>query len=248
MNSSSSGGKLERFFAGKGFYIVLFLCAAVIGVSTWMMASGNEAMDESPLRSSSAAVSGGRVETVVIPGEPEWEEILIPEEGEQLEAMAPPVDREARPASESAAADEGETASADLRFFWPVEGEVERGHSMEALAYDETLRDWRTHAGVDIAAPLGTPVAASCAGTVESVVSDPLYGTVMTIDHGNGFRTVYANLSELPAVGVGQWVEAGFIIGSVGETAICESGQDDHLHFAVEVNGVSADPLEYLPA
>ena len=41
MNSRGSGKKLEGFFTGKGFYIVLFLCAAVIGVSAWMMATGN---------------------------------------------------------------------------------------------------------------------------------------------------------------------------------------------------------------
>ena len=46
MSSNSSGKKLEGFFTGKGFYIVLFLCAAVIGVSAWMMAAGNEAMDD----------------------------------------------------------------------------------------------------------------------------------------------------------------------------------------------------------
>ena len=44
MSSNSSGKKLEGFFTGKGFYIVLFLCAAVIGVSAWMMAAGNETM------------------------------------------------------------------------------------------------------------------------------------------------------------------------------------------------------------
>ena len=46
MNNSSSGRKLERFFTGKGFYIVLFLCAAVIGVSAWMMTAGNVTMSD----------------------------------------------------------------------------------------------------------------------------------------------------------------------------------------------------------
>ena len=46
MSSKSSGKKLEGFFTGKGFYIVLFLCAAVIGLSAWMMAAGNETMED----------------------------------------------------------------------------------------------------------------------------------------------------------------------------------------------------------
>ena len=45
MSINSSGRKLEGFFTGKGFYIVLFLCAAVIGVSAWMLAAGNETME-----------------------------------------------------------------------------------------------------------------------------------------------------------------------------------------------------------
>ena len=46
MNSKSSGKGLEGFLMGKGFYIVLFLCAAVIGLSAWMMTAGNETMED----------------------------------------------------------------------------------------------------------------------------------------------------------------------------------------------------------
>ena len=49
MSSNSSGKRLEGFFTGKGFYIVLFLCVAVIGVSAWMMAAGNGTMAEDAL-------------------------------------------------------------------------------------------------------------------------------------------------------------------------------------------------------
>lgn len=247
MNSSSSGGKLEKFFAGKGFYIVLFLCAAVIGVSAWMMATGNETMDSESV-SSVAGYENRRVETIIVPGEPEREEILSPEEGEQIEVMAPPTEKDSLPEIPVTESEAGRESTETARtVVWPVEGGVARGHSLDVLAYDVTLRDWRTHAGVDIAAEQGTPVVAACAGTVESIVSDSLYGTVLTIDHGNGFKTVYANLSELPSVAVGQWVEPGVIVGAVGSTAICESAQESHLHFAVMVNGAAADPLQVLP-
>ena len=110
------------------------------------------------------------------------------------------------------------------------------------------MRDWRTHDGLDVMAELGSTVVAAREGTVESIVADALYGTVLTIDHGDGIKTVYANLADVPAVNVGDWVEAGATIGSVGTTAICEIGQGTHLHFAVTVDGVYVDPLEYLPA
>ena len=64
MNSKSSGHGLEGFLMGKGFYIVLFLCAAVIGLSAWMMAAGNGAMEE--LTPTGAGFEERRVETVII--------------------------------------------------------------------------------------------------------------------------------------------------------------------------------------
>ena len=125
---------------------------------------------------------------------------------------------------------------------------MERGHSTQVLGYDVTMRDWRTHAGIDIAAPMGTPVAAAHAGMVESVRRDDLLGTVVTVDHGDGTAAVYANLAEETAVGVGTWVEPGVIIGTIGTTALCEVAQESHLHFAVTVDGIQANPLDYLPA
>ena len=64
MSIYSSGRKLEGFFTGKGFYIVLFLCAAVIGLSAWMMAAGNETMDK--LEQSSISFDNSTFQSAVI--------------------------------------------------------------------------------------------------------------------------------------------------------------------------------------
>ena len=128
-----------------------------------------------------------------------------------------------------------------------MQGELERTHSTDKLAYDVTMRDWRTHEGIDIEAAIGSTVSASHAGSVESVVDDDFYGTVVTVNHGDGSCTVYANLAELPAVSVGDWVEPGDVIGAVGATALCESGQGTHLHFAIYVDGSCVDPLILSP-
>ena len=242
MNSSSSGKKLEGFFTGKGFYIVLFLCAAVIGVSAWMMAAGNGAMSEEPVMES-VGTDSARVETIIVPGRSGRDRDA------EIEAAPPQIRSEGL--IEAMGQDEApavaESGAVSQIYIWPVTGELERGHSAEKLCYDVTMRDWRTHCGVDIAAPLGETVYAAHAGVVQSIVQDDLYGTVLTVEHGDGVRTVYANLAAQPAVNVGDWVEAGSIIGSVGDTALCEIGQGTHLHFAVEVDGIAADPLAYLP-
>ena len=126
-------------------------------------------------------------------------------------------------------------------------GTVERVHDPNTLYYDVTMRDWRTHEGVDICAALGEEVIASRAGVVESIEEDPFYGVVLTLNHGDGTYSVYANLDAETAVGVGDSVDTGSTIGYVGKTAICETLQEAHLHYAMYTDSGSADPLEYLP-
>lgn len=256
MSSNSSGKRLEGFFTGKGFYIVLFLCAAVIGVSAWMMAAGNETMDDLS-KTNDISLESKRVETIVVPPqtskEPEASQTDTEEAPTQQDAAALPEQQE----------DAADTMTEDLTqvwhegdvmevmapaYIWPVQGELERKHQMDSLAYDVTMRDWRTHEGIDISAALGTTVTAAHSGTVSAIETDDLYGTVVTVDHGDGSSSVYANLADTPAVSVGQWVDGGSVIGSVGTTALCEIGQGTHLHFAIYVDGQSVDPLTYLPA
>ena len=245
MNSNSSGKKLEGILSGKGFYIVLFLCAAVIGVSAWMMAAGNGAMQEDVLPTSG---SEKRVETVIIPVQPREQT-----EDEALAPTPPAISEdgllETAGSEENAeeAASVPVTASAPV-WQWPLNGEVARSHDGNRLSYDLTMQDWRSHDGIDILAQPGDIVRASSAGTVVSVRRDDMLGTLIVIDHGDGSRTTYANLQELPAVVEGQWVEAGQTIGAVGRSALAEIGQETHLHFAMQVDGRAVDPLAYLPA
>ena len=255
MSSKSSGKKLEGFFTGKGFYIVLFLCAAVIGVSAWMMAAGNETM-ASDVTVNDNRLDSGRVETVVIPPVQEDDTQTVSEiTDEAIEVQAPEVNTEGLAEAVESLPEVGEVdvwneggaEAAAATYSWPVNGELERGHSMESLAYDVTMRDWRTHDGIDITAELGTTVLAARSGTVVNVMDDDFYGTTVIIDHGDGVKTVYSNLADVPTVRVGDWVEGGTVIGSIGDTALCESGQGAHLHFEVEANGKAAEPLAYLP-
>lgn len=246
MSTNSSGKRLEGFFAGKGFYIVLFLCAAVVGVSAWTMAAGDKTMSdditvtaaetEAPM-TSAAALDTDRVQPVV-----EEEAPVIIEEGLN-DAETVEIPEEAIEVWT-----QGSTVQLpDPVWAWPVSGELERCFSDSVLSYDMTMRDWRTHSGIDVLAQLGAVVNAAHAGKVESIVRDDLYGTVVTVDHQDGTKAVYANLADIPAVVVGDWVDAGAVIGSVGESALCETGMPTHLHFAVMAEGSYTDPLLYLP-
>lgn len=237
----NSGGMLEAFFAGKGFYIVLFLCVAVIGISAWIMLAGTGTDVEQIANAEDAADVRlpQETEAVVVSEEPPSEDTgrAEPEEPvmESAEAPVTEVWHEIEPQS-----------PADY-FIWPVAGEIEVPYSVTALLYDRTMRDWRTHDGIDIAAALGAQVMAAGSGIVTSVRTDNLFGVTVEITHANGLVSTYSNLAELPTVQEGDGVMVGEVIGAVGNTAICESGEVYHLHFGMKKDGNSVNPEDYLP-
>ena len=128
----------------------------------------------------------------------------------------------------------------------PLSGETVTGFSMDKLLYNETMRDWRTHDGIDIAADAGAAVAAAKAGTVESVTADPIMGTTVVIRHADKWETVYSSLTDMPEVEAGDEVAAGQVIGYAGETAASESALGTHLHFTVLNDGTPVDPETFL--
>ena len=101
------------------------------------------------------------------------------------------------------------------------------------------------HSGTDIAAPAGSPILAAASGTV--TVANALdswgggYGYYVRIDHGGGLETLYAHCSSI-CVTAGQQVQAGQVIGYVGQTG---RATGNHLHFEVYQNGQRADAMAY---
>jgi murein DD-endopeptidase MepM/ murein hydrolase activator NlpD len=255
--------KMEHFVNGKGFYIVLTACIAVIGISAWVLVFYNADTDVtanedyvSVSADASDTLSVPEVTEIIIPSVTETtaptdettetaNPISVPEEvPEEIEETPQPQEA---PDEHKEETTENDSATSDLIFIWPVSGELEVDYSPASLIYSRTMADWRTHDGIDIAAQIGTRVMAVAAGTVESVRSDDMLGTVVTIDHGNGLQSVYANLAATPTVKEGDAVTMGSVIGSVGDTALGESGEVTHLHFAMTLNGSPVDPTDYLP-
>lgn len=100
----------------------------------------------------------------------------------------------------------------------------------------------RNHEGIDVKAPLGTPVVAAASGVVTVATTRydeaPAYGTVVILDHGDGWTTRYSHLSALD-VAPGAEVAAGDVVGEVGNTG---RSTGPHLHFEVRHNDVPVDP------
>ena len=258
------GSHVEAFFNGKGFYIVLFLCIAVIGVSTWAMLGGTGTNVET-----SAIKTREQTMAPVIPDEPSVEEIPpVAQESQAMGEMAEPVPAveetvETTVAAEEAGApvwnEQGEepaqetvqqqvSESAAVSFIWPLAGEVSAPYSTDVPIYNLTMADWRIHTGVDIAAELGAVVMAVSTGTVENIYRDDMYGVTVVIKHRDELRSIYSNLADIPTVYVGDSVFGGEIIGAVGNTALGESGGKlAHLHFCMTTNNMYIDPQEILP-
>ena len=128
-----------------------------------------------------------------------------------------------------------------VSFSWPLEGEIIGEYAPEELIWSETLGQWQTYPGIDIAAAAGEAVTACADGTVSAAWDDPLWGCVIEIEHCEGYVSTYADLSTLNMVKAGDEVAAGQVIGAVGDTADCESDMPWHLHFALKQNGAPVD-------
>lgn len=98
------------------------------------------------------------------------------------------------------------------------------------------------HTGIDLREDYGSAVCAVAAGMVTIAGSESGYGTLVEIDHGNGYATRYAHLSAV-SVAVGQKVGVGALIGRVGTTG---RSTGPHLHYEVRIAGEPVDPARYL--
>ena len=249
MKNRSFLSKLGDFAMGKGFYIVLFLCVATIGISGYYLLktvandtraaapTGGDASVTIPDQSvTRPAVPDSRPaqDTPVRPAVPDPKPSVQPDDPEPVKNTTPEPDTETSK----------ETIS--KVFTWPVQGTVLRDFSVEVLSLDPTLGDWRTHGGLDIAAAQGVKVLSISAGTVDQVYTDGLMGTTVVVDHGGGLQSWYCNLAEDVAVEAGDTVDIGGELGTVGATAIAEVGVDSHIHLETLLNGQPVDPREYL--
>ena len=216
MSNNKFGGKL-----GKGYYIALILCAVAIGISGYMFYRNSQ--EQKTLQNEpSQALEIPREDVAAVATQPEQEGTT--------QQQKPPV----------------QTVPQKGKVLSPVSGNMALDYSMDALCYNPTTRDWRTHNGMDIAAAEGTKVCAAADGTVESVAESDTMGTTVVISHAEGYKTTYSSLAQEVSVSVGQFVQAGDAIGAVGNTALLETELGEHLHFAVTCNGKSIDPEDFL--
>ena len=242
--------KFSDFLMCKGFYAVLALCLVGAGATAWIAADRTlTGLEEQNRQISQEGQIQESIEEEIV-----WETPQTPVQN-NVEEEPKPSSSSSQPSSSSSSQQASSEPSepseqpvvspvrSNSAFVLPVQGEVFNRYSEGKLVRSETLKDWRTHNGVDFAADANEDVVAVQTGTVTAVRNDPLWGWVVEIDHGDGLCSITCGLSEKVSVSEGERVSAGQVIGRVGKIP-AESALESHIHLEIHKNGSPVDPLK----
>jgi len=225
---------------GGGFYLALTFAVVAMGIGVW--GSVNNSLRRNPFAEEITAQNTINWENYVT--RPVMEDFTqavndpaknVPDQRTapgQLTTNATTIKNATKP----------ENAPYTGTFTLPFGTTIIKDYSNGEMVKSATMGDWRVHNGVDFAGQADDPVKAIQSGIVKSVVVDPLWGIIATIDHGQGVVARYCGLSEGSTPKEGQHVSAGEQIGLIGQVP-CESADGVHLHLEILVNGKTADPL-----
>ena len=239
-----------------GFYIALCCCVLVIGIAGYFTETRNDKKTSTVI--SNEVDQPNETEKPVFANEnskyvppvptpvPEISEETLAEG----ETNSIPVVSQAQPVEDYAVdnPDVEETAimvsSEQPAFIMPVNGDILEGYS-DTLVYNEALSDWRTHNGIDIAAEKGCSVQSVANGVIESI-SEDASGFCVVISHAAGFVTKYMGMESVERLSEGKEINSGEVIGTVGDSK-GENVRQSHLHFEMEKDKTSINPVDYLP-
>ena len=257
----------------NGFYLALAVCLVAVGIAAWStydavnsytepQSSLSQQEGSSPTSSQVQAgisleeedgegqgSSSSRSETSSKPSDdPEApQDSSAQETAGQVTQETP----EPSPAPESQPEqEETQAATAPLyeisqEMIWPIEGgESLNAYSAGAPVYSKTMKDWRIHTGLDVAAENESPVLACANGQVKETYTDSMLGNVILVEHGD-YLFYYCGVGENFLVNPGDVVTAGQQLGVV--TAVpYEAAEEPHLHLEVRRDGVTLDPQAVL--
>lgn len=243
--------KSNSALAGKGFYIALSVCMAMVGIAcyfayTQTSSQLSEQLDsiteqQSPVDKQETGVTKATTTTARTTASPRttttYTTTVTTTTAPQTTAPKKTVPVVVIPE---------ETQTNAPAFVMPLDGEILNEFSGDTLVKSKTTGAWQTHNGVDLKANLGDAVKAIGAGKVISVGENGLWGICVEIDHGNGIISRYCGLNTGIAVTVGQDVTGGTILGAVGNSAEMELAEPTHLHLEILKNGSYIDPVAYI--
>lgn len=224
--------KYIRRSPGKNiaFYISLALCISAVAGAAWNTYGSIEEYNVSDEPEQSITEESSVLEAArEVSGEdyPEKEE----------ESSSPEVSKESSITEESSKIPSEETS----RTYKPIsKGDIIKAYSPEKPVYSETMKDWRTHSGIDISGAEGASVHAVESGTVSGIKQDPLLGNIICIKSSD-HELYYCGMTNVSVVEEGVHVMAGETIGYIGSIP-SEQNDEPHLHLEAFAGGKNIDP------
>lgn len=265
---------LVRFFNKEGFYVVVFLCIAIIATTAvyvmrnnmdyFSRGEGNDEIadrydDHEYFQPENIEPSPNEEQQSLEENSDENKEVPNeePKEGEKENIKkgdvekASPVDiiPENGKAVISTKINNGSAKDILNKMKNPVESTlITMDFSFQSIpVFSNTLNEYRSdHQGIDIGAEKGAKVRASMDGKVVEIIQDPRVGMLVIIDHGNEVITKYGNLDKDVEVTKNQQVKQGDVLGKVGNTAMFEINDEPHVHFEIWEGDKPVDPKDYI--
>ncbi len=248
-NLHFSNNKFSKFIMGKGFYVVLALCLVGAGTAAWVAADrtlsnidhqNQQIIDQTPIQeelpwSVPDQPARENIEDIPKPSTSSSSSSSSASSSEPSKESKEPSKQEKQPAASS--------KPSTSVFVLPISGEVFNGYSDGKLIRNDTLKVWRTHDGIDIKAEKGAEVVAVQDGKVLAVKDDPLWGTVIEVEHSKSLVSVYCGLSKDVKVKQGDTVKTSQVLGMV-DVIPAELSGPSHLHFGMRKDGKWVDPLK----
>ncbi len=240
VQGGSDGHKMSDMLSGRGVYLLLAICLVGSGIAAWSAVSDSFFTGDDPPPLASSDTDWGF---------PILEEVELRDPSQPLPSSEAP--SSSPPSSDSSEPDrstevlEPQPEQPVSLFILPAEGEILAAFSQGNLVKNTILDEWRTHNGVDIRAERGSEIYAISAGKVVDVRSDPLWGYVVEIDHGDGMTAIYCGLGSDIRVSRGDQVRTRAVLGSLDVVPV-EADMEPHLHFEIKVNGRYVEPFAAL--
>ncbi len=245
MNNSQNEYGRDPKGGARSLYVMLLVI--LMSVAVVVAVAGSVAKNVKKPTTNTTAVTTSKRDT----DSKRADDALNLKEGSETDGETmPDTGKETEPTADDVNDTEPAVAEADVlpTFSAPCGGEIMRCYTGTTPVFSVTMDDWRTHTGIDVYAAAGTEVRSVADGVIKDVWDDAMMGSCISIEHSGGAVSVYKNLSdEIPEwIEKGVSVKAGDTIALAGESALEEIAEENHLHFELQVNGVSVDPQAYI--
>ncbi len=226
--------KYIRRSPGKNiaFYISLALCISAVAGAAWNTYGSVEEYS-----ASDEAEQPSKAESSVLEAAKEVSGEDYPEKADESSAL----EKEESKAQSSDEKPSEKPSQESGRTYKPIsKGDIIKTYSPEKPVYSETMKDWRTHNGIDISGAEGASVHAVESGIVSEIKQDPLLGNIICIKSSD-HELSYCGMTNVSVVEEGVHVMAGETIGYIG-TIPSEQNDEPHLHLEAFAGGEHIDP------